>query len=169
VGSIASCALSPAALLAAAALLSGCGSGRSGTAAPKPSSPTERQWLDNASRLVAELETDVGLSTSGGADLATARRAMADQSAVYTLLVAYGTFGDCIHELQSTGTPSRRGEAAATLIVSACGRLEHASELFQRAMTRDEPKTLLAATRAAAGAAPLLARARTALARLEAR
>jgi hypothetical protein len=34
-------------------------------------------------------------------------------------------------------------------------------------MTRNEPKTLLAATRAAAGAAPLLARAHAALAELD--
>ena len=92
---------------------------------------------------------------------------MADQGAVYSMLVAYGVFGACTHELQATGTPSPRGEAAAAVIVSACRRLERASALFQRAMTRNEPKMLLAATRAAAGAAPLLARAQAALAELD--
>ena len=92
---------------------------------------------------------------------------MADQGAVYTLLVAYGMFGDCTHELQATGTPSPRGAAAAAVIVTACRRLERATVLFEQAMTRNEPKTLLAATRAAAGAAPLLARAHAALAELD--
>jgi hypothetical protein len=94
---------------------------------------------------------------------------MTDEGAVYSMLVAYAMFGDCTHELQATGTPSPRGAAAAAVIVSACRRLERASALFERAMTRNEPKTLLAATRTAAGAAPLLARARAALANLDVR
>ena len=53
-----------------------------------------------------------------------------------------------------------------TLIIGACARLEHATTLFQDAMTRGDPAALLAATRTAAGAAPLLAEAQSGLAAL---
>jgi hypothetical protein len=99
------------------------------------------------------------MSAAGGSNLATARRAVADEDAVYLLLVAYGDFGDCNRELAAAGTPSAKGRPAAALILSACRPLEHASTLFTRAMQRNDPKALLAATSTSATAAPILVRA----------
>ena len=53
------------------------------------------------------------MSTTGGANLASARRAARDLNAVYLLLVAYGDFGDCNRELAAAGTPGARGAKAA--------------------------------------------------------
>jgi hypothetical protein len=99
------------------------------------------------------------LSAAGGSNLASARRAVQDENDVYVLLVAYGDFGDCNRELAAAGTPSSHGRAAAALILSACRPLERASTLFTRAMQRNDPKALLAATRTSATAAPILVRA----------
>jgi hypothetical protein len=150
---------------AAASCLAGCG-GPTSVPAPKPGSPAERAWLEGAGRFVAELQSDLFLSASGGANLATARRAMHDQNDVYTMLVAYNLFGDCNRELADVGVPERQAGQVVTLIVSACRHLEHATTLFQAAMTREDPAALLAATRTAAAAAPLLAEARSGLAEL---
>jgi hypothetical protein len=82
---------------------------------------------------------------------------------VYLLLVAYGDFGDCNRELAAAGTPSAHEREAARVILSACRPLEHASALFTRAMQRNDPEVLLAATRLSATAAPTLVRALAAL------
>lgn len=119
-------------------------------------SPAEREWIDNTRALIRTLRSDILLSASGGANLATARRALSDQSAVYTMLVAYSLFGDCGHSLAGAGLPSRRTEATARTLASACRRLERASALFQKAMTRRDPAALLEATRTAEDATPLL-------------
>jgi hypothetical protein len=99
------------------------------------------------------------VSATGGSNLATARRAVADSDAVYVLLVAYGDFGDCNRELAAAGTPSRHGRAAAALILSACRPLQRSAVLFERAMRRNEARALLAATETSATAAPILVRA----------
>jgi hypothetical protein len=99
------------------------------------------------------------LSAEGGSNLASARHAVADDDAVYVLLVAYGDFGDCNRELAAAGTPSAAGRAAAALILSACRPLERASALFTRAMHRNDARALLAATSTSATAAPILVRA----------
>jgi hypothetical protein len=115
---------------------------------------------------VEQLERDITMSAAGGSNLASARRAVEDESAVYLLLVAYGDFGDCNRELASAGTPSSHGRAAAALIVTACRPLEQASALFTRAMQRNDANALLAATRISASAAPILVRALALLDRL---
>ena len=150
---------------AAASCLAGCG-GATSVPAPRPGSAAERVWLDGAGRFVAELQSDLFLSASGGANLATARRAIHDQSDVYTMLVAYNLFGDCNRELADVGVPARQAGRVVTLIISACGRLERATRIFAAAMTHDDPAALLAATRVAAAAAPLLAEAQSGLAAL---
>jgi hypothetical protein len=150
---------------AAASGLAGCG-GATSVPAPRQGSPAGRAWLEGAGRFVAELQSDLFLSASGGANVAAARRAMHDQNDVYTMLVAYNLFGDCNRELADVGVPERQAGQVLTLIISACGRLEHATALFEAAMTREDPATLLAATRTAAGAAPLLAEAQGDLASL---
>ena len=159
------CAAATLATAAAATGLGGCGA-ITGVHAPPPGSAAERAWVDGASRFVSELQSDLFLSAAGGANLATARRAMRSTSDIYSMLVAYNLFGDCNRELGNVGVPAHRAEPVVTLIVSACRRLEHATSLFQRAMTSGSPAVLLAATRTAATAAPLLAEAQNGLARL---
>ena len=151
-----------AASLAAAALAAGCGGGNGPAPAPA-GSPAARQWVDNAAGFVQQLQRDVTMSAAGGSNLASARRTVRDENAVYLLLVAYGDFGDCNRELAAAGTPSAHERAAAAVVISACRPLERASALFTRAMQRNDPKALLAATRIAATAAPTLVRALAAL------
>jgi hypothetical protein len=117
-------------------------------------------------RLLGTIDSEIVLSTAGGANRATARQALRSDSAVYTMLVAYTFFGDCSRELARTGTPSARGEAVVGLLVSACGRVVHAAALFQEAMTRNRVGPLLAAGRASLAVEPLVARAREQLAAL---
>jgi len=161
---------SSVALLAAGALaaasLSACGAVTHAAPAPPAHSELERIWMDNARRFVQGLATDLGLVECGGPTLASARAAMADENDVYTLLVAYGLFGDCRQELTNVGRPSVRERRALSILADACGKLERASALFQRAMTRHEPKALLEATAASLAAGPVLSRARAELATL---
>lgn len=139
-------------------LLAACGVTTT-VSAPPAHSVGERQWIDNTRSLITTLDTDVSLSTVGGANLATARRVLDDESAVYTLLVAYDLFGDCGPALANAGTPSARAARTAQTLVFACGRLEDAASLFQQAMTRNNPRPLLAASRLVLTAAPLLSEA----------
>jgi len=181
VGSFPSRAASRAALIAAAALAgtsaTGCGGGTVKPPAPAPSASSDRVWSYNARRFVYLLQQDILLTAAGGADLATARRAINNESDIYSLLIAYSLFGDCAHELAAAGTPSRKMEPisrliasacvklerASYLIASACVKLERASALFQDAMTHNRPEALLAATRTAAEAEPELTNASTVL------
>jgi hypothetical protein len=123
-------------------------------------------WIDNAERFVATLDSDIGLTTDGGPTLADARRAMSGSDGVYTMLVAYDLFGDCGHALAAVGPSSPQANRVVATLIAACTKLEHASALFQQAMSRNEPTVLLAATRTSVGVAPLLVRARTQLAAL---
>jgi hypothetical protein len=153
------------AALSAGCLLTGCG--RSTARAPSAfDSAAEREWIANATQLVRTLDTDIGLSTAGGANLAAARRALASQSAVYTMVVAYSEFGDCAHELGNAGNPASRDEKAADEIAGACTRLEQASGLFERATSHHDAEALLHATREALDTEPLVVAAETALAAL---
>jgi hypothetical protein len=167
VGSFPSRAASRAALIAAAALAgasaTGCGGGTVKPPAPASSVTAERLWVDNARRFVYELQQDILLTAAGGADLATARRAIKNESDIYSLLIAYSLFGGCARELAAAGTPSRTMERASRLIASACVKLERASALFQDAMTHNRPEALLVATRTAAEAVPDLTSASTVL------
>jgi hypothetical protein len=127
---------------------------------PAPHSAADRLWLDNATRFIDTLDSDLLLSTSGGANLATARRALRSQSDLYSLLVAYTLFGSCRSALANVGTPSARERKSVTTLVSACRRLERASALFELAVRRGNARALLRATRIALGTEPLLFRAR---------
>jgi hypothetical protein len=156
-----------AALVACCVLvLTACGSTTSLPPAPAAHSAAERQWIANASNFIGQLNSDVLLSTVGGANLATARRALHDQSDVYSMLVAYDLFGDCNSALASAGTPSARAGAVDGTLVTACGKLEDASALFGRAMAKRDPSSLLAATHLVITVVPLLAQARSQLASL---
>jgi hypothetical protein len=151
----------------AAGVLAACGS----TVAPPPPSHSAaaRDWAQYAGRFVAGLQTEILSSQNGGSDLASARRAIANDNDIYAMLVDYTDFGGCNRELGNVGVPAAGSEKIVALIVSACGRLERAASLFQDAMTNNRPAKLLAATRLAAQAAPLLADAQDGLARLSSR
>ena len=109
---------------------------------------------------LSTVDADILLSTAGGANAATARRALASTSAVYTVLVAYTFFGDCSSELADTGVPSARGQSVVVLIVAACRRLAHAAALFQLAMRKRQVGPLVAAGKTSLAVEPLVARAR---------
>lgn len=144
--------------------LTGCAT--TGPAEPRAHSAAERQWIDNASRFIGTLDSDIQLSTSGGGNLSTARRALHNQSDVYSMLVAYTLFGGCGPALANVGTPSARVGGVVQTLTSACRRFEHASALFEQAMTRSDPRALLSATRLVLDTEPLLYHARTQLAAL---
>jgi len=152
--------------LAAAAvlLLAGCATSIAG--APPARSVSERQWISNADSFIGTLESDVLMSTAGGSNLASAGHALRDRSAIYTMLVAYELFGDCGHALANLGAPSARAAPVTRSLISACARLEDASALFEQAMSRSEPRSLLAATRTVLRAVPFLSAARAELAAL---
>ena len=153
----------PMALILAGALLAGCGSGsHSSASSPRPS--LERGWLGAARQLVSTLEKDVLLSAYGGANVATARRALSDSSDLYAMVIAYTDFGGCGKVVDSFGHPGPADEASIAAIASACAQLQRAAAIFRRAMVGNSPKILLAATRASLAAEPLLLRAKTALA-----
>lgn len=153
-------------IAAAALLLAACGSS---SASPRVDSAAERQWVANAGSLIGTLESDVLMSTVGGANLATARRALTDDSDVMTMLVAYDLFGDCGRSLANAGTPAPQASGVVQTLIAACSRLERASTLFQEAMTRRVPRPLLAASREVLTAEPLLERADSELAALRSR
>jgi hypothetical protein len=150
-------------LVCAGLLLAACGG--SGVA-PRVGTAGERQWILNARSFIGTLESDVLLSTVGGANLASARRALTDTSAVMTMLVAYDLFGDCGPALANAGTPGPAGNPVQRTLIAACGRLESASALFQTAMTRHAARPLLAATRMVLTVEPLLTKASSELAAL---
>jgi hypothetical protein len=150
------------ALILTAALLTGCGSSSHGPAPPSPA--LQRAWLANARQLVATLETDVLLSAYGGANVATARRALANSSDVYGMVLAYTDFASCGKLLGSFGPPGPTHAAARRALGLACKQVEEAAAIFHDAMSRNDPKILLAATRAALAAEPLLVQARAELA-----
>jgi hypothetical protein len=150
----------------AAAGLAACGSITSSPSPPAAHSAAQRTWVESAGRFVAGLQVEILSSQNGGADLASARRAIANENDIYTMLVDYTDFGDCNRELGNIGVPAAGTGKVVALIISACGRLEHAASLFQNAMTYNRPAKLLAATLLAAKAAPLLAEAEDGLAKL---
>jgi hypothetical protein len=151
----------PLALILAGALLVGCGSG-SHTSTPRSS--LERGWLGAARQLVSTLQKDVLLSVYGGANVATARRALLDSSDVYAMVIAYTDFGGCGKVLDSFGHPGPAAEAPIAAIGAACAQLGQAAMIFRRAMISHSAKILVAATRASLAAEPLIVRAKAALA-----
>lgn len=148
----------PASLVACAGvtflLLAGCG----GNGRVQPS-VAERQWMDNAAGLIADLGDGVVLSSSGGNDLPSARKALHDESDLYAMVIAYTRFGGCQKTMLNLGAPNAKLHNVERALGTACRRFERASNLFTVAMERSDPNVLLAATRTALEAAPLLYRA----------
>lgn len=142
----------------AVAVLAGCGGSPSA-----PAFSPERQWIANADGFIDGLGESVLLSASGGGDLASARKALRNESDIYAMLVAYSRFGECDETLLNVGTPNMRVHEVEKTLTAACRRFERAATLFTLAMTRSDPNLLLAATRTALKTSPLLYRARTEL------
>ena len=147
------------AMLLAAVLLAGCG-GR----AKKPQASGEREWIDNASGFVDGLVSSVELSANGGSNLASARRALRNDSDLYVILVAYTRFGGCQQTLANVGVPTPRVRKVERTLRLACAKLERAARLFTRAITDSDPRALVAANRLALAAEPILSRAKEQLA-----
>jgi hypothetical protein len=147
------------ALLVAAciAALTACG----GTSTPVAGA--NREWIANTGGVIDELERDLTLAVSGGDTVATARKALHDESSLYTILVAYTDFGGCRHMVAAAGSPPARFAAAERALASACALLEHAAALFTHATTAHDAQALVAADRATRRATPFLLRAKAAL------
>ena len=142
----------------AVVLASGCGT--TPTSLPPSGSDGERLWIDNASQLIDELDQGVVVSDDPGTDVATARAALGNQSELVNLLMANVAFGSCDESVRNVGVPTRRLQRVATTLASACRILQRASDLFTRATSGPDPRALLAASRLAVKASPLLRQAR---------
>jgi hypothetical protein len=113
----------------------------------------------NATDVIAELRRDVELGTGGDDTLASARRALRDESSLYTLVVAYTDFGGCGHMVAAIGAPGPRFGTVRRTLDAACRRFERAATLFTQATTATNPRALRSAMRVVLSALPLLARA----------
>jgi hypothetical protein len=116
-------------------------------------------------QLIATFESDVLLSVNGGANVATARRALANTSDLFGMALAYTDFADCEKVIRSFGRPLPVDKAASAQLGSACNHVEGAAAVFRRAMLANDPRTLVSATRAALAAEPFPVRAKAALPR----
>lgn len=112
-------------------------------------------WRANAQQVVTQLREDVAAVETVGPTEGAASAQLANVSDLFGLLLAYTDLGGCSAMVQSTGAPLKEER----LLMEPCGSLEKASALFVRANTLDDPAALVAATREAAHASPLLVRA----------
>lgn len=126
---------------------------------PAAQAPTDRQWLANANGLVQQLRNDLVLSAAGGPDVPSARHALADDSDLYDLLIAYSDFGGCNQMVGNIGAASGRLVRVERTLTRACIPLERASRLFSVAASSNDPHALLSAGRIAQTAEALLVRA----------
>jgi hypothetical protein len=115
--------------------------------------------MANAGNLIDQLRGDVVLTWNAGGTLPEARRALGNDSDLYALLLAYTDFGGCGKMLSGLGAPSTKLTPVKTDLVSACGHLERASTLFTQSAKNTDPEALLAASRLALEAQPILYRA----------
>jgi hypothetical protein len=145
-----------AAVLVLAASTVACGA--------KAPPPTDRLWVANARGVVGQLRGDV-IEVSGFDRLGAARTGLRNESQLYGLLIPYTDFGGCRHMVAAVGAEPLGHAGAVQLLHRACLRLEHAGRLFTRAIARMAPRLLVAATRHAVAAAPLLFRAALELSR----
>jgi hypothetical protein len=140
--------------LAAGCLLASAGCG----GAAQPARQADREWIDNTSGVIDQLQRDLVLGSGEGDSLADARKAL--RNGLYTLLVAYTDFGGCRHMVAAAGVAPERFTEVTETLAGACARLERAAQLFTRAASDDDAPALVEAERLAASAAPLLVRAR---------
>jgi hypothetical protein len=105
--------------------------------------------------VVTQLREDVASVETVGPTEGAASAQLANVSDLFGLLLAYTDLSGCSAMMQATGAPPRE----VRLLMEPCPSLEKASALFVRANTLDDPVALVAATREAAHASPLLVRA----------
>jgi hypothetical protein len=144
-------ALSAAACLTAAA---GCG----GSTPSIRSQPADREWIDNTSGVIDQLQRDLQLGSTAGNTIATARETL--RSGLYTVLVAYTDFGGCHHMVAAAGVAPERFARVTRTLAAACRLLQRSAALFTRAAKGDDPAALVHAGRVAASASPLLVHAK---------
>ena len=144
------------ALGAAVAVLAGCGSGTA-----RLQSDTE--WSAHAVEVIDQFRQDEVLNAGSVTNVAAARHTLHDASALYGLLIAYTDFGGCRTFVDGFGKTLHFVRVVRTLR-RACVRLERAAALFTRYASKNDPHALIAASREAQSAWPLLDRARLELA-----
>lgn len=121
--------------------------------------PSDREWVANAHQIAEQLRGDLVLTAGAGTSVRSARRALHDDSSLFGLLIAYTDFGDCNAMVANVGDAPPRLSRAAHTLQRACAPLQHASRLFAHAAADADASALLAATRAAQSALPLLVHA----------
>jgi hypothetical protein len=131
-----------------------CAGGCAGSHAAQPPVPAA-VWRANARQVVEQLRVDIAEAAVGGTDRAAARRALADVSDLYALLVAYSDLGGCHGMVAASGAPAH----VTAAFRPACVHLERAAALFSRAARGGDPAALVRATRETAAAQPSLVRA----------
>jgi hypothetical protein len=144
-------------LVAAACLAALAGCGGSG----QPASQGDREWIDNTSGVIDQLERDLVLQSGGADTVAAAREEL--RGGLYTLLVAYTDFGGCRHMVSAAGTAPTRFSHVTQSLDGACTLLERAAALFTHAATANDATALVQAGRVASQASPLLVRAKVGL------
>jgi hypothetical protein len=145
--------------LLAVLVLIGCGSSHQ--------RPLPGEWPAGAAVVIKQLRGDV-LAVAGADRVPAARHALADESQLYGLLVAFSDVAGCRHMVSTLGTRPSRFALTNRLLARACRPLQRAATLFTRAATRTDPQALVAAVRQADAALALLDRARLALDRVPA-
>jgi hypothetical protein len=114
-----------------------------------------REWHANAAGFVAQLRDDIATARTVAPTLPEAARALASTSDLFALLIAYSDLAGCSAMASATAAPPN----AVRELSAPCPLLERAAGLFTRAQARHDPALLLAATRIASRAEPLLVRA----------
>jgi hypothetical protein len=122
------------------------------------------EWPPAAAIVISQLRGDV-LAVSGADRVPAARAALADDSQLYGLLVAFSDVAGCRHMVASLGRRPPRYVSVERLLARACGPLRRAATLFTKATTRKDPHALVAAVGQAELALAPLDRARLVLAR----
>jgi hypothetical protein len=140
------------AAVALTAALAACG----GTAPAPPAAPHERVWAANLEGVIDQFQRDLDLAAGGGATVLAARRALGDDSNLYTMLVAYTDFGGCSHMVAAAGTAPARFARMQRTLAAACALLQQAAVLFTRATSAHDPQALVQAGRRTRRALPLL-------------
>jgi hypothetical protein len=148
-----------AGLVAAACLLASAGCGA--RAHQGGARQADREWVDNTSGVIDQLQRDLVLGSAAGDSLAAARKAL--RSGLYTLLVAYTDFGGCRHMVAALGRAPARLRSVGLQLDRACASLQRSSALFTEAVADHDPRTLTAAVRFAQRATQPLLRGELAL------
>jgi len=119
--------------------------GAASASAPQVAASSE--WTDDAKNLIEQLDRDILMSVTAGADVATARIVLHNDSDRVAMLIAAVDFGSCHQSVRSLGVPPKRLRHIANQLASACTLLERASTLFTRATTHSDPRALVVSAR----------------------